>query len=117
MSTEIFEDETESVDGDYETDPCTRLWKAVLATAISDAMQLKSPLKYRRNEARDAIRWMVHGGADFEEVCINAGIEHSVFKKMALEHLESRLGRNLLGSVIAQHVFNFGRKTFVNRSL
>ena len=76
----------------------------VLVSAISDAMQLESPLKYRRNEARDAIRWLVHGGADFEEVCINAGIEHTIFKKAALELLEKRLGRTLLGSVIAQHV-------------
>jgi len=108
MSTEIFdlhaEGGLEFVDCEFETDPYTRLWKAVLVSAISDAMQLESPLRYRRNEARDAIRWLVHGGADFEEVCINAGIEHTIFKKAALELLEKRLGRTLLGSVIAQHV-------------
>jgi hypothetical protein len=108
MSTEIFDQHAEGglefVDGDIETDPYHRLWKSVLVSAISDAMQLESPLKYRRNEARDAIRWLVHGGADFEEVCVNAGIEHTVFKKAALELLEKRLGLNLLGTVIAQHV-------------
>lgn len=104
MCTETFNEQLEFIGADPETSPYVRLWQSVLVIALSDAMQLGSPLRYRRHEARDAIRWIVHGGGDFIEVCSNAGVEHTVFKNAALKLLEKKLGRTLLGSVIAPHV-------------
>jgi hypothetical protein len=109
MCTEIYDIEMAYASEDPETDACKRLWMAVLVTAISDAMQLGSPLRFRRHEARDAIRWIVHGGQDFVEVCSNAGVEHTKFKNAALEHIEAKLGGTLLRSVIAPHVSPWGR--------
>ena len=50
------------------------LWYNVLIQAIADSLNLEKKDKYKRNNAIDAIRWLLDGGKDYETVCYRARV-------------------------------------------
>ncbi len=54
--------------------PEERLWKAVVATAFEDCLNL-SGSKAESYRKQDAHAWFVKGGEEFEKVCFLAGLE------------------------------------------
>jgi len=77
------------------------LWWRVLWQAIVDAEHLQDSNVTKRNQAKDAIRWLMRDYKDFETVCLNAGVEPDWFRPRVLQWLHTRYSAELLGSVFA----------------
>jgi predicted HTH domain antitoxin len=56
-----------------------KMWRAVIATAINDAV---NPKLYETGY--EALEWIYHGGIDFELVCEFAGVSPNAVRKELL---------------------------------
>jgi hypothetical protein len=94
---------------EYGLDNYQMMWWRVLYLAVSDAENLKNSNVTKRNQAKDAIRWLLRDQKDFEEVCLNAGVEPDWFRSRAEKYLFSRYSAELLGTVFAPRRRKTGR--------
>jgi fibronectin type 3 domain-containing protein len=78
--------------------PEERMWKAVVATAFEDCLNLSGSKaeSYRKQDAHD---WFMKGGEEFDKVCFLAGLEpllvsnryQELFKKHKIRFTELQL--------------------------
>jgi len=102
----LFESEEE----EYGLNEYQLLWFAVLQQAIKDANFLDNTNITKRNQAKDAIVWLLTSEDDLDLVCLNAGVDSDWFRNGAHKWLKERFNAELLGTVFAPHRRKRGAK-------
>lgn len=86
------------------------LWYNVLIQAIADSLNLERGDKYRRNDAMDAVRWLLDGGKDYQTVCHRAGVNPESLHRWLWPWLHQRYPSSLKeGRIVSPG--NLKRKT------
>lgn len=100
----------EGPQNDYGLDKYEFLWWRVLAQALNDADNLDNTNVTKRNQAKEAIIWLMRDYKDFEMVCLAARQDPDWFRGRAVRWLEQRYSAELLGSVFAPRRRSGGAK-------
>ena len=95
---------------EYGLDIYEFLWWRVLYQAINDADNLDNTNVTKRNQAKEAIIWLMRDIRDFEMVCLAARQDPDWFRERAVRWLKQRYSAELLGSVFAPRRRNGGAK-------
>ena len=100
----------EGPQSEYGLDTYEFLWWRVLWQAIADADNLDNSNVTKRNQAKEAIIWLMRDYKDFEMVCLAARQDPDWFRERAVRWLERRYDAELLRSVFAPRRRNRGAK-------
>ena len=71
------------------------LWYNVLIQAIADSLNLENKDKYKRNDAIDAVRWLLDRGKDYQTVCYRAGVNPESLHRWLWPWLHQRFPSSL----------------------
>ena len=86
------------------------LWYNVLIQAIADSLNLENKDKYKRNDAIDAVRWLLDRGKDYQTVCYRAGVNPESLHRWLWPWLHQRFPSSLKeGRIVSPG--NLKRKT------
>tara|TARA_Y100001954_G_scaffold219228_1_gene253154 strand:+ start:240 stop:596 length:357 start_codon:yes stop_codon:yes gene_type:complete len=76
------------------------LWYNVLIQAIADSLNLENKNKYKRNDAIDAVNWLLDRGKDYQTVCYRAGVNPESLHRWLWPWLHQRFPSSLKGGRI-----------------
>ena len=108
--------QTDTQDDVFEC-PEVALWYNVLSQAVTDSLKLESKNKYKRIDAIDAIRWLLHDGRDYETVCCRANVDPVVLRRLLWPWLHERFPFALREGRIVSPTTKLKRKTEEKRRL
>ena len=93
----------ETSKNEYGLDTYQYLWFRVVYQAVHDAEYLRNTNVTKRNQAKDAIRWLLLDEEDFDPVCLAAGFDPDWFRDRVTKYLVKRYNAELLRTVVAPH--------------